>query len=240
MDSVKNTINFPLKGLNKDTHESMISKDNATDLMNVRVFGSDGSNLIFVNINGSRDMFELSDGFYPIGIKGHDNILYVVSRNSSGVVEVGSYPSPKQVIKTTTYSNEGITYDKYDYDPYQIGVENVYKPFISLGHGNLRLGFRTAIFGYNEAIVSIICKKSFDGTMNLYLTNGENLNRVMNSFFNEDGYVSDRVKFLSYDVSLESSISSTTQQFLSIHTPRVGFKRYRMVVSFPVETSFFI
>lgn len=222
MDSVKNTINFPLKGLNKDTHESMISKDNATDLMNVRVFGSDGSNLIFVNINGSRDMFELSDGFYPIGIKGHDNILYVVSRNSSGVVEVGSYPSPKQVIKTTTYSNEGITYDKYDYDPYQIGVENVYKPFISLGHGNLRLGFRTAIFGYNEAIVSIICKKSFDGTMNLYLTNGENLNRVMNSFFNEDGYVSDRVKFLSYDVSLESSISSTTQQFLSIHTPPQG------------------
>ena len=71
----KSSVNFPLKGINKDMHKSAVSNDIATTAMNVRVVGAEGDNMVIVNINGNKDMFSLPQGYYPIGLKTYDDIL---------------------------------------------------------------------------------------------------------------------------------------------------------------------
>ena len=98
MNSVKLTQNFPIKGINTDTHPSMIGNDYGTELINVRIVGTEGTNLVIVNISGNTHRFTISDGFHVIGMNVYDGILYLVSRSDDDIVEIGSFPSPRKLV----------------------------------------------------------------------------------------------------------------------------------------------
>jgi hypothetical protein len=220
MENRKIGTNFPIKGISKDTHNSIITGDYATDLLNVRMVGSEGSNFIIVNIDGNEELFSLRSTFYPLGMRAYNNILYIISANSEGTVEIGSFPSPKCL----QYYAAGY-YELYNYDPDVTGLENVYKPLVNIGEnasGEILLGFRTNTFGFDN-VVSMEFKKAFDGTLTIYMCDGVHRNRVVNTFFTETGeYKKERMIFQRTSTALEESVNTNTSQFLSILKPPQG------------------
>lgn len=230
MNSVKLTQNFPIKGINTDTHPSMIGNDYGTELINVRIVGTEGTNLVIVNISGNTHRFTISDGFHVIGMNVYDGILYLVSRSDDDIVEIGSFPSPRKLVYDGVQAGIGseIAYRRYTIDNVLTGMEMTYKPIVSLGWKNsggsgVYLGFRTKVFEYDDSVVSIEFKKAFDRTLSLYLVNGKNRNRVVNTCFSDDGsFMEDRIKFIPNGYPFEDTVDSITKQFLSITKPPVG------------------
>jgi len=156
-----NAKNKFLESLVTDIDPSLISSMHWTSpTQNFRFFNKDGKGFIASVIPSDELYFEVTPGFQPMGSYEHDGILFLALYNSATLQgEIGSYPS-------------------YD------GLQQ-YKPLPNFTGGV----FRTTLFNFNtDYPVTIIGKDSYDGSIDLYLCDDNNPNKVINSGFNYSTY----------------------------------------------------
>lgn len=104
--SQTNTFN---EGLNKDLNPILTPNNVMTDCLNGTIITYNGNEFALQNDLGNYAFKygSLSDGFVPVGIKEHANILYIISYNPiDDEVEVGSFPSMKLIDSSTINNDE--------------------------------------------------------------------------------------------------------------------------------------
>ena len=192
-------------GLNKDLHPSITPNTILTDNLNGTFVTYNGNELSLQNDMGNIQTTWLSDGFYPIGLTEFGDIIYIVSINDDKRFEVGSFPSLSPSIE------EGE--DFYGEKPF----EYVYRPFLNLKRdGNLDLFSTDAIKGYDRSHpVSIEVQPSYDGSVNLILTDDKNPPRIINSGFavigNGNGRFIHRNQDVETNIYNEETVEQTTR-----------------------------
>jgi hypothetical protein len=232
MEPIIMSRNILSKGINTNIYPSRLPADFCFELVNGKVYSTEqGNGYVLQNLKGNREFFNISDGFSIIGLKEWNNILYIVSANENNKVEIGSYPSPKQMI----FMYEGGQNRKYRIDDTLTGLEDVYKPLPCIYGGmgstadtppvyyNTVHGMRTEMFKFDvNNILYPLVKSANDNTINIYLFDGNNPNRTINSCFNDNGeIIIDRLyrgSGLSYN-EIEYAVDRITRQFLSISKP---------------------
>lgn len=100
----KEAINSFSGGLISDLNELTTPPSVLTDALNATILTFNGNELVLQNDMGNTSLIDpsdidkkvqLSEGFIPIGIKEHGEIIYIISYNNiSKEVEIGSFPSP--------------------------------------------------------------------------------------------------------------------------------------------------
>lgn len=195
-------INVFHKGINTTLDYSKRSND-VWDLptLNARLINKDGKGLIVTSVNGNQFDpdngigFELPAGFIPIGAKDHNGIAYILSFNpSTGEGEIGTFPSPK-AIESYTYGDSAFIRSS------NTGFERKYKPLINyeeVEDSRIRKPFRTEKFEFDiEKMAEIVIAPIYDGSVNLYICDGKNYNRIINSGFDQEGNISYTINAIS-------------------------------------------
>jgi len=150
-------------GMNLSISDLALPDNFARYMMNFRLVGLEGNNFVISNIKGTESKFALPTGFVPVACNEFNEVLYIVSwKQSTGEIEVGSYPSP-------------------DYDNPSSGNVNVYRAFRNL-NGSV---FRTAAFGTTSfpKIQKLEVQPDYDGSVNLCFTIVDLAPRIINSKF---------------------------------------------------------
>lgn len=96
-------------GLNKDFNPVLTPNTVMSDCLNGTIVTYNGNEFALQNDMGNYKFTHgsLSDGYVPIGIKEHANVLYIVSYNPiEDKVEIGSFPSMKTVSKSNLKNSE--------------------------------------------------------------------------------------------------------------------------------------
>lgn len=191
----KQATNQFIDGLVTDFHPLTAKNSTLTDALNATLVTTKGNEMVLQNDVGNvkiqyekgkdqedkpiYDYVQLSEGFIPIGIKEYGGIIYIVSHNpKNGKGEIGSFPSPVKVENS----------DKYI-------LKNVYQPFnnLLLDEQNNTIGpLTTSKFNFDLIHpVTIEVQSSYDGSVNLILTDDKNPPRLINSRFSvlENGEV---------------------------------------------------
>lgn len=108
----KETVNTFTGGMNKDLNPLVTPNDILTDALNAQMLTFNGDELSLqtdagnTKIKAGDDYIKLTEGFYPLGIKEHGGVLYIVSGKkgldengnpdtSKDEIEFGSYPAPE-------------------------------------------------------------------------------------------------------------------------------------------------
>ena len=108
----KETVNTFTGGMNKDLNPLVTPNDILTDALNAQMLTFNGDELSLQTDAGNTkikvgdDYIKLTEGFYPLGIKEHGGVLYIVSGKkglnengnpdtSKDEIEFGSYPAPE-------------------------------------------------------------------------------------------------------------------------------------------------
>ena len=118
---------------------------------------------------------KLPDGAIPIGAKTFGRIMYIVSVTKDGIGEIGSFPSPNYDNPKNKLVNK--------YQPLHVGKIN--KDGDETGYP-----LRTEYFRFDlQHPVEINVDNSYDGSINLILTDNKNKPRIINTGFavQEDG-----------------------------------------------------
>lgn len=102
----KETTNTFNKGMVKDLHPLTTPDNILTDALNATLITYNGNEGVLQNDMGNVKIdAELPAGYVPVGMKEHGGIIYVAAYNpETGKGQVGSFPSPKQVIKDVEWS----------------------------------------------------------------------------------------------------------------------------------------
>ena len=139
--------------------------------LNIRIFNKDGQGFVVTNTDGNEEMFEVSEGFIIIGADAHESILYLVCHNDgNGEGEIGCYPSPKEWSVSNTE------------------FERKYKPLYNYKPAPVYASLSTILFNFSlDKQVDVFVRDSYDGSVNLYLTDNNNPIRVINSGFKGTG-----------------------------------------------------
>jgi len=118
------------------------------------------------------EAFKLPYGFTPIGNVTYNGVIYISSVADNGLCSIGSYPSP-------------------NWDSPITGFERNYKVLKNFTtNGATRIDLTTKKFNFSDINqVDMIAKKKFDGTVDLYLADFHNPNRVINTGFTQIGYI---------------------------------------------------
>lgn len=212
---MKRIINFFTKGFVTDIDNVKVDNQSWTfPTKNIRIKSRD-NNFIITPILGNTKVdnndlpinhgeeFQLTEGFVPIGYCEHNGISYFMSYNSTtGENEIGCYPSPKQYEIQAGTGNIII-------NTALSGFERTYKPLANWQVGFFRKPFRTALFDYNQD-VDMFIRSSFDDSVNIYICDGENYNRVVNSGFNQNGELTD------LNIYTADHFNSILNQFLHV------------------------
>lgn len=101
-----NTFN---DGMQKDLNPLLTPNTVMTDCLNGTILTYNGNEFALQNDMGNYkfENGKLREGFVPIGIKEHANVLYIVSYNPiEDKVEIGSFPSMKTIEESTLGSSE--------------------------------------------------------------------------------------------------------------------------------------
>lgn len=192
-------INYFHKGLVLDLDVSKI--DNASCVLpteNIRFVNRDGDGLIATPVNGNdydlanKIGFKLTDGFIPITSAIYNGIAYIISYNPTSLCgELGCYPSPKS-LDASTPSN--VTSNDFE------RVYRTLKNFTELVNPFnqettvTRLPFRTSLFNIDlDNPIDLSVRRDYDDSVNIYITDGKNFNRVINSGFKQDGSITNRL-----------------------------------------------
>ena len=152
----------------------------------IRIFNKNGKGLIATIVPGNEEFFSISDGFQIIGACEFESVAYIASLNiTTGEGEIGTYPRP----------NLG-----------SAGFTKAYSPLMNLdsvGPGWGRM-LRTTLFNFDiHHPVDIVCKKSYDNTVDIYFIDFYNPDRVINNGFKVTGEVMPRyVRSSQFDGAL--------------------------------------
>lgn len=173
-------------GMMLDLHPSTTPNTVLTDNLNGTFITYNGNEYCLQNDRGNFEVASLTEGFVPIGAKEYNGIIYIISvldvLNENGdidtsecLTEIGTYPgidwsSPrddvgeaKGVLDYTLYTPLG-NFKKEDSEEYG--------------------DFRTKGLGYSTLTpVTIEIEPSYDGSVNLIITDGHNPVRIINSGF---------------------------------------------------------
>jgi len=179
-------LNLFIKGISSDLDYQNRQGDTWDfPTLNARVFNKEGQGLIITNMNGNSEEFQLSSGFIAHGSCQYEGILYILSHNATtGEGELGCFPSPSPWIDNTQGSFSRI------YRPLWNFVESVF-PFD-------RQPFRTTAFNLSlEHQSEMFARFDYDDSLNLYICDYNNPNRVINTGFTTSGFITAR----TYDVN---------------------------------------
>lgn len=213
-------INVFHKGIVADIDYS--KRDNQSwdfPTINARLLTKDGQGYIITNfesndfdITNQNDTvgIELPNGFCPIGACEFEGIAYILSWNSQlEVGEIGTYPSPASIISINP--DDSLVVGDF------AGFSRRYRPLSNFGSLGLRYSMRTSKFNLqNSSEAEIIASNSYDGSVDLYIADGINLNLCINSGFNKKGellksrfYTDESFPFFVSHVPLTNKIPKT-------------------------------
>lgn len=173
-------INVFNKGGVSDIDQSLIQNDRFVfPTLNVRLTNYKGKGLVPTTIEGNELAFDLEDlGIDDATIYGaveYNGVLYMAI-NGSGMSTIACYPSP------TWISKNG---NNWAYDSTKTGFENKIAPLITI-NGNIPLILEDVndIFNFSTH-VEMIARPSYDGSVDLYLADYTNENKVVNTCYNQ-------------------------------------------------------
>jgi len=125
-------------------------------------------------------MFKVSEGFTVLAAEEHRGIIYLVSVkmiDDEWNTEIGCYPYPNQWIDGTD------------------GFTDQYGPLLNYSTDSAsrdRVIMRTPLYGYHDkSQIKLIIDDAFDESANLYLCDGENMDKAVNTGFRIDGSLND-------------------------------------------------
>ena len=212
----KESVNQFNGGLNVDLHPMVTPNSVLTDDLNGTFITYNGNEFCLQNDKGNFEVAHLSDGYVPIGAKEYNGIIYIVSvknaLNDDGEIildecltEIGTYPGVDWNVPyekecsliTPEYKPEG----KECYTVLQnIDVVDDEENNIATSRGKfsgLHLGYSTI------TPVTIEIQPSYDGSVNLILTDGVNPVRMINSGFSV--LPNDKYKLVKRHQSIETN-----------------------------------
>lgn len=199
----KESINQFNDALNLDLHPMVTPNSVLTDNLNGTFITYNGNEFCLQNDRGNHSVAKLSEGYVPIGAKEYNGVIYIVSvkpsyenpeaeeddriiKEEDCETEIGTYPG---VDWNVAYEEEhNLNYNEYtplkNIDVVTDNDDNV----TSRGSfSGLKLGYTT------QTPVTIEIQPSYDGSVNLILTDGKNPVRMINSGFS---VTSDKYKLI--------------------------------------------
>lgn len=161
--------------LKTDKSRDLRESNSYTDALNVRVIQKGGVNYALTNLKGMKIEFQVSQGFELLGYGEYSDVLYMFFLNEdSNKLELGTFPS----IKNGEWAKEYSTIKNYTGSFNYNSTPNVPDSLIK----NTVLD--NSVLGYSlDNRVEVLCKQSYDGSVNMIVCDGENPNRVFNSGF---------------------------------------------------------
>lgn len=146
----KETTNTFNKGMVKDLHPLTTPDNILTDALNATLITYNGNEGVLQNDMGNVKIdAELPAGYVPVGMKEHGGIIYVAAYNpETGKGQVGSFPSPKQMIKSAEWSvnnndsnlaNISISPQIYEGNSYKIKNEIIKQELFGSSDGEARV-----------------------------------------------------------------------------------------------------
>ena len=185
--------NVFIKGILDDLHPSHVQPDNwVFPTHNIRIYNKRGQGFVVSGQLGNEKLFEITPGYSIVAAQEHRDIVYIVSVNNEdpAETEIGTYPTPKAWYKELNGKAQPILPilpDEKGFIPYYGAIRNYSSP------GNTYQYFRTHLFGYKKSSnVKLIVDSAFDESVNMYLCDGENIDKVVNSGFRNDGSLNSR------------------------------------------------
>ena len=196
----KESINQFNDALNLDLHPMVTPNSVLTDNLNGTFITYNGNEFCLQNDRGNHSVAKLSEGYVPIGAKEYNGVIYIVSvKNDFEKDENGDYiideETEEKIINPSECLTEIGTYPGVDwsveYEEEHNLNYNEYTPLknidvITDNKGNVtsRGSFSNLKLGYTtQTPVTIEIQPSYDGSVNLILTDGKNPVRMINSGF---------------------------------------------------------
>lgn len=186
-----NAINTFENGMNTDIHPIRIDNKTLRYARNIDfITAGTGNELILQKRDGNAPKISsiddttpvtITSGYIPVAVAEMNNVLYIVSYNSAqNKGEIGTYPSPD-------YSGDSnAMLDKYaPLNNYDDGTETYNSPF------------RTRFLNFFlDGFVDIRLQPSYDGSVNIIITDDTNPVRIFNSRFavDESGKYAELIK----------------------------------------------
>ena len=199
----KESVNQFNQGMNLDLHPMVTPNSVLTDNLNGTFITYNGNEFCLQNDKGNFEVAHLSKDYVPIGAKEYNGIIYIVSvKNDFEKDENGDYiideETNEKIIDPSKCLTEIGTYPGIDWSIERDDVGeakgklnyNLYTPlgnFKALDQTtygsftNVKLGYTT------QTPITIEIQPSYDGSVNLILTDGVNPVRMVNSGFSAIG-----------------------------------------------------
>ena len=195
MSMKQNTTNTFDKGLNVDLHPIVTPNSVLTDNLNGTLITYNGNEFSLQNDKGNKKVASLTNGYVPIGAKEHNGIIYIVSVKNEFVKdsETGEYikdENDNYIVDLSSCKTEIGTYPGIDWNvekEKEFDLQyDCYTPLCNFkSEGQDDYGaFTDVSLGYSTLHpVTIEIQPSYDGSVNIIITDGVNPVRIVNSAF---------------------------------------------------------
>lgn len=181
----KAQVNTFTKGISSDI-DYMLRKTDSWDFptMNYRLVNKDGQGYILTTLSSNTrtidaghtegEEYKLDPGYIAIGAVAHRGVLYIVSHNPQHISgyptrfnsQIGTFPSPNPITNIW---------------------ERVYRPLKNYTPTTNNY-FTSWKFNYSlKNMCEVLCKDSYDSSVDIYICDDTNPNRVINSGIKRDG-----------------------------------------------------
>lgn len=190
----KESINQFTEGMNLDLHPMFTPNSVLTDNLNGTFITYNGNEFCLQNDKGNKQVASLREGFVPIGAKEYNGVIYIVSVKNefakdpetgellldengnpyvdpaNTLTEIGTYPGIDWSLERDPITGEAEGHINYE----------LYTPLGNFNDGD----FRTLGLNYTTINpVTIEIQPSYDGSVNMIITDGVNPVRMVNSAF---------------------------------------------------------
>lgn len=225
-------INLFQKGIVSDLDPMMVKNDQwVFPTLNVRFINKDGQGIIAVPLdsnthqtNGVPDgvageEFLIREDHAIIGACEYNGIAYIVSVNTiTGAGEIGTYPSPRAI--TSFNINTGVVSINQSLS----GFNRQYRPLVNFTgvvtnyNPANRIAFNSTLFNFStEHRVDMFAKPDYDGSVNLYLADGINQLRHINTGFDQSGVLLTDRLYCNVDFGSKLNSMPTTNSNMTIN-----------------------
>jgi len=238
-------INQFLKGLISDIDVSKRTSEYWTfPSMNIRVYNKKGQGFIVTYIEGSTKVdsfgipigsgeeFSIKSGYKILGACEYNGVIYISSYNASVSVdkgEIGCFPSPNILDFSKPNGAPGTP----DAPPigYNIQFERIYRTLRNFTNTTDPTGIETTVqrdplnttlFGWDiERYVDMFAAESYDGSLDFYLCDYKNPNRVVNSGFHYNTGIANNRLYWNNDFfgslnQVQTTFADASAQFIGL------------------------